>query len=92
MLAGINKVVFFIRHAAHVRQTNKTVIHRAREAHERYQNDPSAFTRYYISFYSGAYLGVISEWIDSGMTETSEEMALISMRLLFIKPGESIKM
>lgn len=60
--------------------------------HERYQNDPSAFTRYYISFYSGAYLGVISEWIDSGMTETSEEMALISMRLLFIKPGESIKM
>lgn len=30
--------------------------------------------------------------IDSGMTETSEEMALISMRLLFIKPGESIKM
>ena len=60
--------------------------------HERYQNDPSAFTRYYISFYSGAYLGVISEWIDSEMTETSEEMALISMRLLFIKPGESIKM
>ena len=60
--------------------------------HERYQNDPSAFTRYYISFYSGAYLGLISEWIDSGMTETSEEMALISMRLLFIKPGESIKM
>lgn len=60
--------------------------------HERYQNDPSAFTRYYISFYSGAYLGVISEWIDSGMTETSEEMALISIRLLFIKPGESIKM
>ena len=60
--------------------------------HERYQNDPSAFTRYYISFYSGAYLGVISEWIDSGMTETSEKMALISMRLLFIKPGESIKM
>lgn len=60
--------------------------------HERYQNDPSAFTRYYISFYSGAYLGVISEWINSGMTETSEEMALISMRLLFIKPGESIKM
>ena len=60
--------------------------------HERYQNDPSAFTRYYISFYSGAYLGVISEWIDSGMTETSEEMTLISMRLLFIKPGESIKM
>ena len=60
--------------------------------HERYQNDPSAFTRYYISFYSGAYLGVISEWINSGMTETSEEMTLISMRLLFIKPGESIKM
>lgn len=60
--------------------------------HERYRTDDSAFTRYYISFYSGAYLGVITEWIESGMDETSEEMALIAMRLLFIKPGESIKM
>ncbi len=60
--------------------------------HERYRNDDAPFTRYYISFYSGAYLGVISEWIESGMNETSEEMALIAMRLLFIKPGESIKM
>ncbi len=60
--------------------------------HERYRNDPAPFVRYYISFYSGAYLGVIGEWIGSGMAETSEEMALIAMRLLFIKPGESIKM
>ncbi len=60
--------------------------------HDRYRSDPSPFVRYYISFYSGAYLGVIGEWISSGMAETSEEMALIAMRLLFIKPGESIKM
>lgn len=60
--------------------------------HERYRNDDSPFVRYYISFYSGAYLGVISEWIRSGMQESSEQMALISMRLLFIKPGEAIRL
>ena len=41
MLAGINKVVFLIRHAAHVRQTNRTVIHRAREAHDEKQEGSS---------------------------------------------------
>ena len=60
--------------------------------HERYQGDSSAFVGYYISFYAGAYLGVISRWVETGMRETPEEMATISMRLLFIKPGDAIKL
>ncbi len=37
--------------------------------------------------HASAYLGVITHWIETGMKESSEEMALIAMRLLFIRPG-----
>ena len=60
--------------------------------HERYRNDPSPFVGYYVAFFASAYLGVITRWIETGMQESSEEMALIAMRLFFIKPGESIKL
>lgn len=60
--------------------------------HERYRNDPSPFVAYYVAFFASAYLGVIQRWIETGMQESSEEMALIAMRLFFIKPGESIKL
>lgn len=58
--------------------------------HECYRNDPTPFVQYYVAFYATAYLGVIERWIETGMQESSEEMALIAMRLFFIKPGESI--
>lgn len=58
--------------------------------HEKYRREPTTFVSYYVSFYSAAYLGVITKWFDGGMKESSEEMARIAMRLLFIKPGESI--
>lgn len=58
--------------------------------HERYRNNPSPFVQYYVAFFASAYLGVIMRWIETGMQETSEDMALIAMRLFFIKPGESI--
>ena len=60
--------------------------------HEKYRNEPDPFVGYYISFYASAYLGVITHWIDTGMKEDSETMALIAMRLLFIKPGEPIRL
>ncbi len=60
--------------------------------HERYRNDPAPFVGYYVAFFASAYLGVITRWIETGMQESSEEMALIAMRLFFIKPGESIKL
>ena len=60
--------------------------------HERYRNAPSPFVGYSVAFFASAYLGIIQRWIDTGMQESSEEMALIAMRLFFIKPGESIKL
>lgn len=60
--------------------------------HERYRENPTAFVNYYVAFFASAYLGIISRWVETGMQETSEEMALISQRLLFIKPGESIRL
>lgn len=58
--------------------------------HDRYHREPTPLVEYYVAFYSAAYLGVIRRWMLTGMQEPSEEMAVIAMRLLFIKPGESI--
>ena len=58
--------------------------------HERYREDPTPFVNYYIAYFAGAYLSMIMRWIETGMNESSEEMALIAVRLFFIKPGESI--
>lgn len=60
--------------------------------HERYRENPSAFVNYYVAFFASAYLGIISRWLETGMQESSQDMALISQRLLFIKPGESIEL
>lgn len=60
--------------------------------HERYRENPTPFVGYYVAFYATAYLGVIEHWIETGMHESSEEMARIAMRLLFISPGESIEL
>ncbi len=60
--------------------------------HERYRASSDPLVQYYVSFFASAYLGVIMRWIETGMKEPSEEMARIAMRLLFIRPGESIKM
>lgn len=60
--------------------------------HERYRKDPSPFVSYYVAFFASAYLGVITRWIETGMQESSEDMARICMRLLFIKPGEAIRL
>lgn len=60
--------------------------------HKKYREHPSVFVEYYISFYATAYLGVITRWILTGRRESAEEMARICMRLLFIRPGESIRL
>ena len=60
--------------------------------HERYRENPTAFVNYYVAFFASAYLGIIMRWIETGMQESSTDMALISQRLLFIKPGESIQL
>ena len=57
--------------------------------HECYRTSKDPFVNYYIAF---AYYGVIARWIETGMKESSEQMALIAVRLLFIKAGEPIRM
>ena len=60
--------------------------------HERYRNNPEPFVQYYVAFYASAYLGVITRWVETGMRESSQDMALIAMKLFFIKPGDPIKL
>ncbi|ACV21781.1 TetR/AcrR family transcriptional regulator [Slackia heliotrinireducens] len=59
---------------------------------EQYRTGDDAFVDYYVTFYASAYFGVIRRWIEQGMVESSEEMAVICQRLLFIMPGEPIKL
>ena len=60
--------------------------------HERYRTSDDPFVGYYLAFYANAYLGIITRWVQTGMQESSEDMARIAMRLLFIQPGEPIKL
>lgn len=60
--------------------------------HERYRKSDDPFVGYYITFFASAYLGVMTKWVETGMEESSQTMARIAVRLLFIKPGESIKL
>lgn len=80
-----------IRFGPRMRDTVFTALIRG-VLHEKYRNDSDPFVGYYISFYASAYMGVISRWLDTGMKEDSEQMACIAMRLLFIKPGEPIRL
>lgn len=59
---------------------------------EHYRENPTPFVNYYVAFYASAYMGIITRWFETGMQETSEDMARIAMRLLFIKPGERIEL
>ena len=63
-----------------------------RVLHERYRNSTDPLVGYYVSFFASAYLGVIQKWLETGMQESPEYMARVAVRLLFIKPGESIKL
>lgn len=59
---------------------------------KKYRNSDDSFVAYYVAFYASAYLGVIGRWVETGMQESPEEMARIAARLLFIRPGEPIKL
>lgn len=58
----------------------------------RYLINMTALTRYYIAFYTGATLGLIMQWLDTGMRESSEDMARIIVNILFMVPGDAIEM
>jgi len=58
----------------------------------RYRIEMSALTRYYIAYHTGALISIIKFWLDSGMQETSEQMALITVAIMFMVPGDPIEM
>lgn len=58
----------------------------------KYRNSSSPLVHYYVSYYTTAQLGVIKEWLESGMKESPEEMARIVINIMFLSPGEAIEM
>lgn len=46
---------------------------------------------YFISYLVSAHIGVIRQWIDSGMNESAENMAEIISTMFFLGPFNSIK-
>lgn len=45
---------------------------------------------YFITYTLSAHIGLIKEWLDSGMKESPEEMAKILMRLFLLGPFKTI--
>ncbi|MCL2632604.1 MAG: TetR/AcrR family transcriptional regulator [Coriobacteriia bacterium] len=60
--------------------------------HEKYTRNPNALVDYYVSYYSSAMHGLIRRWLEGGMQEDSHEMARIMLSIMFLKPGDSIKL
>ena len=46
---------------------------------------------YFISYLVSAHIGVIRQWIDSGMNESAENMAEMISKMFFLGPFNSIK-
>ena len=46
---------------------------------------------YFISYLLSAHIGVIRQWIDSGMNESAENMAEMISKMFFLGPFNSIK-
>ena len=47
--------------------------------------------KYFISYLVSAHIGVIRQWIDSGMNESAENMAEMISKMFFLGPFNSIK-
>jgi len=60
--------------------------------HKKYTQKPSALVEYYIRYYSSALLGIIQLWLENGMVENSNQMARIMLSIMFLKPGDPIKL
>ena len=60
--------------------------------HEKYTRQANVLVDYYISYYAAALLGLIYRWLNGGMVEDSLSMARIMLSVMFMKPGDSIKL
>lgn len=59
---------------------------------DRYRVSITALTRYYIAFQTGALISIIKSWLDHGMEENSQEMARMTIAIMFMAPGDPIIM
>ncbi|NTU88756.1 MAG: TetR/AcrR family transcriptional regulator [Actinobacteria bacterium] len=59
---------------------------------EKYRENMTPLTKYYMAYYTSAQLGVIEHWFESGMNEDPEEMARIVLSIMFMRPGDAIEM
>jgi AcrR family transcriptional regulator len=60
--------------------------------HEKYTKDPTPFVEFYIAYYAAALLGLINHWLEGGMQQSDEEMARTMLSIMFLRPGDPIKM
>lgn len=58
----------------------------------KYRESNDRLIGYYIAYFTSAELGLIRHWLESGMRESSEDMALIVMSIMFMRPGDAIEM
>jgi AcrR family transcriptional regulator len=60
--------------------------------HKKYTQEPSPLVEYYIAYYASALLGLIQRWLDNGMTENSEAIGRLMLSIMFLKPGDPIRL
>ncbi|MDR1422453.1 MAG: TetR family transcriptional regulator C-terminal domain-containing protein, partial [Coriobacteriales bacterium] len=60
--------------------------------HHKYTTDPTPFVEYYIAYYASAVLGLIHRWLECGMREGDREMAQTMLSIMFLRPGDPIRM
>lgn len=60
--------------------------------HSKYTREPSPLVEYYISYYASALLGLMQRWLLTGMAEDSDSMARTMLSIMFLKPGDSIRL
>ncbi|MCL2136963.1 MAG: TetR/AcrR family transcriptional regulator [Coriobacteriia bacterium] len=60
--------------------------------HEKYTKNSNTLVDYYISYYASALFGLIQHWLEGGMPEDSKTMSRIMLSIMFLKPGDSIKL
>ena len=60
--------------------------------HSKYTSKPNVLVDYYISYYASAVVGLIQHWLSNGMVEDSREMGRIMLTIMFLRPGEPIKL
>ena len=60
--------------------------------HAKYTEQPSLLVEYYISYYSSALLGLMQRWLAGGMAEDSYSMGRIMLSIMFLRPGDPIRL